>query len=65
MDKPVDKPKVMYVYTWGPRGKMPGAMDRKGQRCRMLSRGAMNSAMVEFQDGHLAVISRNALRRCQ
>jgi hypothetical protein len=38
-------------------------MSRKGKRCRLLARGAMNSALVEFEDGYLAVVSRNALRR--
>lgn len=38
-------------------------MGRKGQRLRVLVRGTMNSALVEFQDGYLAVTSRNALRR--
>jgi hypothetical protein len=52
-----------YVYSWGPRGNLPGAMDRKGQRCRVLARSAMNSALVEFEDGYQAVVSRNALRR--
>jgi hypothetical protein len=52
-----------YVYAWGPRGGLPGAMSRKGERCRLLTRGAMNSALVEFQDGHRAVVSRNALRK--
>ena len=51
-----------YVYSWGPR--MPGAMDRKGQPCEVLVRGKrMNSALVQFQDGYLAVIYRNALRK--
>ena len=54
---------MTYIYTWGPRGGMPGAMDRKGRRCRMMARGAMNSALVEFEDGYVAVVSRNALRR--
>ena len=51
-----------YVYSWGPRGNMAGAMSRKGQRCRILARGSMNSALVEFEDGYWAVVSRNALR---
>lgn len=38
--------------------------DRKGERCKVLVRGGMNSAMVEFErDGFRAVISRNALRK--
>ena len=52
-----------YVYAWGPRGNLPGAMSRKGERCRLLCRGAMNSAAVEFEDGFRAVVSRNALRK--
>ena len=54
---------MTHIYVWGPRGNMPGAMSRKGEKCRLLARGAMNSALVEFADGYLAVISRNALRR--
>jgi hypothetical protein len=58
-------PKGMYIYSWGPRFCVPGlpVLDRKGQRCALLARGAMNSALVEFEDGYLAVISRNALRK--
>ena len=54
---------VTYVYSWGPRGNMPGAMSRKGQPCRLIARGSMNSALIEFQDGFRAVVSRNALRK--
>jgi hypothetical protein len=53
----------VYRYVWGPRGNLPGAMSRKGECCRVLARGSMNSALVEFTDGFWAVISRNALRR--
>ena len=57
-----------YVYSWGPRGNLPGAMARKGERCRILAppagkKAGMNSALVEFVDGGQEVISRNALRR--
>ena len=58
-----------YVYSWGPRIKAwPAAsrlkqLDRKGQPCTVLARGAMNSALIEFTDGYQAVVSRNALRR--
>lgn len=31
---------------------------RKGQRCRVVARGAMNSILVEFADGHCVVTSR-------
>lgn len=54
---------MTHVYIWGPRGNMPGAMSRKGQRCTLLARGAMNSALIRFEDGYLAVVSRNALRK--
>ena len=58
---------MLYRYAWGPRFHCPGlpVLDRKGQHCRVLARGAMNSALVEFEDGYLAVVSRNALRRVQ
>ena len=46
-----------YTYAWN-------RMGRKGNRCRVLIRTkAMNTCMVEFEDGYLAIISRNALRK--
>jgi hypothetical protein len=45
-----------YIHFWN-------RMGRKGQRCRVLIRTKMNTCLVEFEDGHLAVTSRNALRR--
>jgi hypothetical protein len=45
-----------YIYRWN-------RMDRKGQLCRVLVRGAMNSCLVEFADGFKAVTSRNALKK--
>jgi hypothetical protein len=59
------------VYSWGPRLKnWPASsplrqLDRKGAACRVLARGALNSALIEFQDGLQAVVSRNALRKCK
>ena len=47
---------VVYLFRWDRCG-------RKGQRCRVLARGRMNSALVEFDDGWRMVTSRNALRR--
>jgi len=47
-----------YVYRWNRIG-------RKGQRCIVLCRGAMNSCWVRFEDGFEAVTSRNALRRAE
>jgi len=56
---------MIYRYAWGPRFRVPGlpVLDRKGQPCRILVRGAMNSALIEFEDGAQFVVSRNALRR--
>lgn len=45
-----------YIYAWH-------HMNRKGHLCRVLCRGKLNSCLVEFEDGYLAVTSRNALRR--
>lgn len=51
------------VYVWRCKPQMPGAMDRKGQLCRVLVRGGRNSALIEFADGVRYVVSRNGLRR--
>jgi hypothetical protein len=48
------------VWAWRVR---PGDRDRKGERCRVLVRGRMNSALVQFEDGAKFVTSRNGLRR--
>lgn len=64
-------PAFAYTYGWGPRWKAWPAssklnqLDRKGEPCRVLARGAMNSALIEFQDGLQAVVSRSALRKCK
>jgi hypothetical protein len=34
-----------------------------GRRCRIVARGAMNSRLIEFEDGSLHCVSGNALRR--
>jgi hypothetical protein len=49
-------PVTVYIYRWNRCG-------RKGQRCRVLARGAMNSCLLEFEDGWKMVTSRNALKR--
>jgi hypothetical protein len=46
-----------YVYRWDRQG-------RKGQRCRVLSRGKMNSICVVFEDGYTMISSGNAIKRC-
>jgi len=41
-------------------------IDRKGQRCRVLVRGAMNSVLVEFEsDGFKVVTSKWAVRKAR
>lgn len=48
-----------YPYVWFWRSKMP---DRKGQPCRVLVRGKMNTILVEFEDGFKTTTSRFAVR---
>ena len=54
-----------YFYRW--RTMLKGTTTARyfGQRCRVIARGAMNSALVEFESGEQAIISRNALRKVQ
>lgn len=47
-----------HVWFW--RKRLP---ERKGQPCRVLARGKLNSIMVEFADGLRVVTSRHAVRR--
>lgn len=47
-----------YIYFWN-------RMGRKGQRCRVLARGSMNSCWLQFEDGFECITSRNALRRAK
>jgi hypothetical protein len=49
------KTDLPYIYQWNREG-------RKGQPCRLLVRGKMNSILVEFADGHQMVTSVNAIR---
>ena len=48
------------THYWFWRSKLP---ERKGQHCRVLARGKMNSILVEFGDGFRVVTSRWAVRR--
>ena len=52
--------KMNYIWFWNPR---MGERKRKGLRCRLIARGARNSALVETEDGELIVCSRNCLRK--
>lgn len=49
-----------FDHLWYWRSRLP---ERKGQRCRVLLRGRMNSAMVQFEDGKRYVTSRYAVRK--
>ena len=51
---------MKYLYTWGNNEKRATL---KGRKCRVIARGKMNSALVEFEGGQREVISRNALRK--
>lgn len=42
-----------YRYAWHPRGKYKNLYR---QRCRVLARGAMNSALVEFRSGRREMV---------
>lgn len=56
-----------YIWTWRKRnGAQPwfgDGVDRAGQSCRVICRGSMNSAWLEFEDGFQVVTSRGGLRR--
>lgn len=56
-----------YVWAWNkwPATEWGTPGSRKGQRCRVVVRGGKNSALLEFEDGHLVVTSRNGLRRAK
>jgi hypothetical protein len=50
----------MFDHIWFWKSHLP---ERKGQACRVLARGRMNSILVEFQDGCKVVTSRFAVRK--
>ena len=49
-----------YIFCWGNNSKRATL---KGKLCKVLFRGRMNSALVEFKDGQRECVSRNALRK--
>ena len=49
---------MTHVWFW--RTHLP---ERRGQACRVLARGKMNSILVIFEDGFRVVTSRYAVRR--
>jgi len=54
-----------YAWAWNAHPDEPWMtqLDRKGEHCRVLARGTMNSALIQFEDGFRTVVSRNGLRR--
>jgi hypothetical protein len=53
-------PADTFDRVWRVRSRLPA---RFGQRCRVIVRGALNSALVEFEDGFRVVTSRNYVRK--
>lgn len=49
-----------YDREWRWRATLP---ERKGQRCRIVARGSMNSCEIEFADGQRHIVSRFAIRK--
>lgn len=49
-------PSMTHIYRWN-------RQSRKGQECRLIARGKMNSICVEFADGYRMITSGNAIRR--
>ena len=50
----------MFDHIWFWKSRLP---ERKGQACRVLVWGRMNSILVEFPDGYKVVTSRFAVRK--
>lgn len=55
---PFEGPVQVYIYRWNRCG-------RKGQRCKVIARGTMNSCLLEFVDGWRMVTSRNAIMKAK
>ncbi len=52
--------RLEYPYYWRVKTRYP---ERKGQPCRVLVWGKKNNALVEFEDGHMIITSRNYIRK--
>lgn len=50
----------LHVFRW--KKYRP---ELKGQLCRVLARGKMNAALVQFESGEKVITSRNALRKAK
>ena len=49
-------------YIWRVRTRLP---ERYMTPCKLLTRGKMNSCLVEFEDGYRVVTSRNYLMKLE
>jgi hypothetical protein len=49
-----------FNHVWRVKTILPG---RKGERCRVLAYGAMNTILVEFEDGYKVTTSRFFVRQ--
>ncbi len=49
-----------YYYAWKNNEKRAALHQRA---CRIVERGALNSVLIEFENGQREVVSRNALRK--
>ncbi len=49
-----------FDHVWYWRSRLP---ERKGEHCRVLARGRMNTILVEFPDGYRVTTSRHAVRK--
>jgi hypothetical protein len=67
MKAPDDAHRYPYRWAWAYGQRVWDLPDqrenRMGRPCRVICRGTMNSALIEFEDGHRMVASRNGLRR--
>lgn len=51
-----------FDHIWYWRSRLP---ERKGQRCRVVARGAMNTIEVQFECGWRVFTSRYAVRKAK
>lgn len=53
---------IAKTYFWRVKTRLP---ERYRQKCIVLIRGGMNSALVQFEDGFKCVTSRNYYRKAK
>lgn len=60
MTAEIDDPSYPLVWHWKTK---PIGRPCRGERCRIVASGRLNSVLVEFQDGWRVLTSRYAVRR--